>query len=135
MNRSEQEHLYRQSRQVSVVRSTPALRHSDPAEDGQDASDNLLLNVLHSPVTRDREQRRKSSSVLLKPPSHLAERRASSIFDAQLPFIDAQNAVAVDGDVDDDDDFPDEPDAATLEVSPRYVSVWFRDLYYLCCLD
>lgn len=96
------------------------LRHGDQAEDDQDAADSLLLNVLHSPVTRDREQRRKSSSVLLKPPIHLANRRLSarSILDEQFPFIDAQNAATVD---DDELDDGDEEDAPTLDVSPRYV--------------
>ncbi|KAL0268925.1 UNVERIFIED_CONTAM: hypothetical protein PYX00_010702 [Menopon gallinae] len=55
MNRSEQEHLYRQSRQVSIIQSSPVLL---------DPKDDILLSVLRSPVN---ENRRKSSSVLLKP--------------------------------------------------------------------
>lgn len=124
MNRSEQEHLYRQSRQVSVVRSSPALRAagSSDLEDTHDRiTDDLLLNVLHSPVTRD--QRRKSSSVLLKPPLLYPGRRAStrSALDAELPFIDAQAAtVAVEERDSVDVDPGDVDDAPDLDSSPRY---------------
>lgn len=121
MNRSEQEHLFRQSRQVSVVRSSPALRPERPED--------LLLHVLQSPVTRDRDRdRRKSSSVLLKPPLYCPERRASarSAIDAELPFIDAQSVPEPEPDPE-DDEVGEEPDVdegdaeETAEISPRYV--------------
>lgn len=66
MNRYEQEHLYRQSRQVSIIQSSPVLL---------DHKEDLLLSVLNSPVTEDR---RKSSSGLLHPGFLSAKNRRSS---------------------------------------------------------
>lgn len=81
MNRSEQEHLYRQSRQVSIIQSSPVLA---------DQKDDLLLSVLNSPVT---ENRRKSSSVLLKPGFFSGKVRRSSqksVLDGEFQFIDKE---------------------------------------------
>ncbi|KAK6618166.1 hypothetical protein RUM43_012546 [Polyplax serrata] len=66
MNRYEQEHLYRQSRQVSIIQSSPLL---------VDHREDLLLSVLNSPVTEDR---RKSSSGLLQPGFLSVKSRRSS---------------------------------------------------------
>lgn len=79
MNRSEQEHLYRQSRQVSIIQSSPVLA---------DHKDDLLLSVLNSPLS---DNRRKSSSNLLKPnflSGKLRRNSQKSVLDGQFQYID-----------------------------------------------
>lgn len=125
MNRSEQEHLYRQSRQVSIIQSSPVLA---------DQKDDLLLSVLNSPLT---DNRRKSSSVLLKPnflSGKLRRNSQKSVLDGQFQYIDKDVRDAQDRTAEDsaDDLDSDGETQKWLGIFFPLLLLLFNGYFYAC---
>lgn len=118
MNRSEQEHLYRQSRQVSIIQSSPVLA---------DHKDDLLLSVFNSPLT---DNRRKSSSNLLKPnflSGKLRRNSQKSVLDGQFQYIDKDAKDLGERKADDSADDLDsnvEPKKRSVIIIPFCLLLW-----------